>query len=137
MKYFQISDKNNHCLSFDLKELLEVLSDHGLEADWIVSDADEELDIMGNSRIEFDQLALTGTRIKGVQLMELAQNTTQVIWGQFTSFLPIFPKRPWVILKAFDSSFWEVATSDSNVINALKGRFEDIKEVPEFWINPV
>ena len=74
-------------LSFDLVDLLDLLSPMSIDAVWTVSSDDEEFWAIGDGGAALEQLATKSATVSGAKLLALARNTQQVVWGTFTGFL--------------------------------------------------
>jgi len=67
--------------------------------------------------------------LSGHDLMAATDRVLQVIDGEFDAF-DDDQNKPWVIVRAIDSSFWEVESSDANVLAAVRGCFHRVEENP-------
>lgn len=138
----RIHDYRNGSLAFDLGDLLDLLAPRSLEANWNISPV-RLTDPNGCSWDEFmtvgtlgqlgqeplDKLAANGWSISGATLSEAAHATRQVIWGQFVGRLPE-RSAEWVDIRAIDSTFYEVTTSDRTVHDAIRSAFQDVRLAP-------
>jgi hypothetical protein len=115
----------------DLEHILALLAPDSLNASWVVSDGYESIETTGLSYGILESLAATGERISGTVLMAIARKTTQIIWGDFTGYLPADTGlgRPWIVLRAFDNSFWEMETSDQKTFRHIEMICEDIRNI--------
>ena len=123
-------------LDFDLRDLLAILSPRSQESEWVVcpvvlfkskEDMFEATD-KGGDQLEI--LAEARTRVSGDNLAAIAARTRQVIWGQFIAYLGQKPE-PWLILSAIDSTFWEIITEDTSVLEKIKQAFKDVRPSEE------
>lgn len=113
-------------LTFDLLQLIEALGTRARAARWrvlvsprYVSDADVAA---------FDSASDgPGPWISGEQLLAQAREIHQVIDGEFQAFDPSDVSSPWLVLRAVDSSWWEVHSDDPGVEAALRSAFRDIR----------
>jgi hypothetical protein len=66
----------------------------------------------------------------GSELLNETQRLLQVVDGVIEGFRtpnkPTPSDQPWVVLRAIDSSWWEVYTDDSEVLTAIRDRFTDL-----------
>jgi hypothetical protein len=113
-----IRDLDGAVLAFDLRDLLRVLSPRSLAATWKITSSSESA---------FDATGAGGLRLEA--LATIADDTVQVIWGDFVGALPADPHQEWLIVRAVDSSFFEIETSDQSSIAAIKSRFHDVRIV--------
>jgi len=63
--------------------------------------------------------------IDGMALSKLGREIRQVIWGEFTGMSPSSTD-PWIVIRAIDSSFYEVTTQDEEVIAMIAARYKDV-----------
>ncbi len=114
------------CLAFDLADVLKALGERALRSDWRA----EDLDWFGESYAEIIALSEASTPMPGTRLLEVAEQLTQVIDGEFVGTEP-GAAEPWVVVKAVDSSWWEVWTADVVALAALRERFRAVSEIGE------
>ncbi|MBF2715341.1 hypothetical protein [Agrobacterium vitis] len=88
MKTIRIHDvMKNGVLPFDLRDLLRLLAPRSLQAVWRVSTVKSGLpelewfDATGDGGEKLELLANRDAVITGQELLALAKQTTQVIWG--------------------------------------------------------
>ena len=130
MQTITIHDLHNdrNVLAFDLRDLLTLLAPVSLEAEWSVTNpAYEEFFATGEGGAALEKLAAESATVNGKELLALANDTTQVIWGDFVGTYQNRPGQIWTIIRAFDSSYYEVTTSDSEVLERVKGHFNDVR----------
>jgi hypothetical protein len=137
MTTLRIYDDRNGVLAFDLSDLIDLLAPRSLAANWNVSpvnlrDQDgrfsDEFMIGGITTGEdpLNELATNGVSVSGATLSEAAHVTRQVIWDQFVATLPE-QKQAWLDIRAIDSTFYEVTTSDNAVLDAIRSAFRDVR----------
>jgi hypothetical protein len=114
-------------LSFDLVDILRALGERARESSWTV----ENLDCFGESAEELDRLAESGRAIEGASLVRIAERLTQVIDGDFAG-VDSSANQPWVIVRAVDSSWWEVWTDDDSALAAITARFKAVTPLDEY-----
>jgi hypothetical protein len=142
MTTLRIYGSRNQALTFDLRDLIDLLAPRSLDASWTVAPVTISYPVHGFSINEFmmtgsgepghdklEQLAASGSSISGGVLLEAAREARQVIWGQFTATLPE-QSDAWVIIRAIDSTFYEVTSSDEAVLNAIRSICEDVRVAP-------
>jgi len=135
MTTLRIYDYRNGVLALDLRGLVDLLAPRSLEANWTVSPVTLKDPQLGHSIDEFmitgpgqpgqdhlEQLAASGSPVSGDTLSRAAHTTWQVIWGQFVATLP-GQKDAWVVIRAIDSTFYEVNSADEAVLNAIRSAF--------------
>ncbi|UVC10644.1 hypothetical protein IHQ71_08695 [Rhizobium sp. TH2] len=131
-----MTDTAGSALSFDLRDVLALLAPRSLEAAWSLSAVDAgfpSFDATGPGGERLEAMAQTGEPVSGKALMAAAQDTVQVIWGAFTAYLPAIHGRQWVIIRAIDSSFYEIITDDREVVSKIEARFNAVNFHEEIW----
>jgi hypothetical protein len=142
MTTLRLYDLRSRTLAVHLPDLIDLLAPRSLEASWIVSPVSVEYPTLGPSLDEFmitgparpgeDQLEIlagSGTSVSGVILSKYARETYQVIWGQFVATLPE-QMDAWVVIRAIDSTFYEVTTSDEEVLAKIRLAYKDVRVAP-------
>jgi hypothetical protein len=116
-------------LAFDLRDLMRLLAPRSLAALWTVvcpeNSEVEALEATGEGGVELERLAKKGAQITGTELAAIAERTNQVIWGEFVGSLP--SNEQWIVIRAFDSTFYEIITADDAVLDTLQATFRDIR----------
>jgi hypothetical protein len=139
MTTLRIYDYRHGVLALDLRDLIDVLAPRSIEASWTVSPVKLENPELGRSIDEFmitgpgrpsegalELLASGGSSVSGLKFAEYAHATWQVIWGQFVGILPA-QSDIWVVIRAIDSTFYEVTTSDDVVLAKIKSAYKDVR----------
>jgi hypothetical protein len=62
-------------------------------------------------------------------MRDLSRSIMQVIWGEFRAYEDVHVSKAWVVIRAIDSSFYEVASNDPAVHDAIRGAFRDVRRV--------
>lgn len=115
-------------LAFDLRDLLRVIGPRAAAAEWaIVEPVESSFEATGEGGGRLEALAEASAQISGAELIAIADETQQVIWGDFVGRLPNAPHQDWLTIRAFDSSFFEVETSDEEAIERVKFHFRDVR----------
>lgn len=127
-------------LSFGLKEILEVIGERVVESTWKCREVDyvakpenalhetnknKLIDAFGNLVNEYN---LKKHEMSGKYLQEFAGKVMLIINGEFLGYYQ-GAKRPWIIIKAFDSSWWEVFSKKPEYVSRFKEVFKDVKDV--------
>lgn len=123
----RIFDLEDRALAFDLRDLLRLLAPLSLQARWTVSSFEDEFEATGEGAVRLEQLANNESSITGNDLAALADNTWQIIWGEFAGVLAGGSDRPWITIRAVDSSFFEVETSDEAAAAKIISHFRDVR----------
>ena len=80
---------------------------------------------------ELERASATGTPIAGPDLFRLAAAVTQVIDGAFAATRADDDGSTWLIIRAIDSSFYVVTTSDGELLARVRSRYRDVRDEPE------
>jgi hypothetical protein len=132
MHTVQIYDTTDGALSFDLRHILSAIGAQAVGCSWAVSRVggvyDEPFEATCDQAGRLEELAASGRRFKGSQLRELANGTQQVIWGEFQAYPEAGATVPVLVVRAIDSSFYEVATCDPHVLQNLKAAFRHVRQ---------
>jgi len=142
MTTLRIYDSSDGVLALDLSDLIDLLAPRSLEASWTASPVRVNHPDPGRFYDEFmmtgsrppgedqlEELAANGLSVGGVTFSEAAHAAHQVIWGQFVATLPE-QNEPWVDIRAIDSTFYEVTTSDKAVLDAIWLAYKDVRVAP-------
>lgn len=128
---FRIHDSHNMFLTVELQGLLEQLAPRSLECVWRISTVrssktgGEWFEATGPASERLDAMAHANAVIDGMALSKLGREIRQVIWGEFTGMSPSSTD-PWIVIRAIDSSFYEVTTQDEEVIAMIAARYKDV-----------
>lgn len=129
MKVLQIHDESrNRVLAFDIKDVLAALGTLAASSQWKVARAEhfegeEYFEATGEGGTELESLAQSGSRISGLELQDIANRTRQVIWGIFAGYKSSDEASPWIVIYAFDSSWYEVHTDSDNALDLILKNF--------------
>src|SRR3954452_17690592 len=113
-------------LDFDLRHILAALGPLVRGYSRTVSGVaayDEALDATGEQAGQLEKLVVSGKRIHGGELRDLADGVQQVIWGEFHAYEDPSADTPAISVRAIDSSFYKVATNDPRVLESLRAAF--------------
>ena len=133
MAVLRIYDLKGRVLALDLGDLLRLLAPRSLEARWVISTVkgskpgDEWFEATGEGGGRLEELAQHNGNLSGSDLATLAQNTQQVIWGEFVGSAPKQSDKRWVIIRAIDSTFYEIDTDDEAVLNRIRSTYRDVR----------
>jgi hypothetical protein len=119
-------------LTFDLKEVLAALGPRGLTAYWTVGDVaaqGESLDATGEGAAALEALAVSGERIIGSRLAKIAESVRQIIWGEFKGYDDKLSDAPRVVVVAFDSSWWEIQSEETTLLDRVARAFKGVQRV--------
>jgi hypothetical protein len=138
MKTIRISDSTpNGVLTVDLSGILRAVGSRAVKSVWRASPVEasivghlivetDEIWGTGDGADELDELARSGMRVGGARLVEVAKKVTQIIWGEFKGYDGTSSVDPWAIIIAFDSTWFEVRSTDDEALSRLQASFTDI-----------
>lgn len=128
MRGITISDRqpNNNILAVNLVDILQLLGPQLALIEWEVSD----VECLGTDSDRLHQLADTQTRVSGETLLQIATNIVQVIDGTFAGYLKN-ELQPSIIVRAADSSAYDVESSDDAILTKLRQRFQNVEDLAE------
>lgn len=119
MEYVTISDEDDRGrLAIDLRDILHAL---GPGAEALLWEA-KNVDCTGASANELEDIATKRMAITGDRLLQIAQDLTQTTDGEFTG-RDRAEGRIRLIVRAVDSSFFDVIFEDPRVPELLGARF--------------
>jgi len=108
-------------LSFDLRDILEVIGEPALASEWRCLN----LWYTAVRDGEFGEFRERRRRLSGKELVEFSASVHQSIDGKFIA-KKNGTNKPWLIILAVDSSWFEVWCSKQEVIEKLKDRFAKV-----------
>lgn len=133
MAILRIYDLKQNVLALDLRDLLRLLTPRSLQANWIVSTVKsskpghEWFEAIGEGGEQLEALAQDNARLSGSDLAALAEKTRQVIWGEFLGSGHTQSDKTWVIIRAVDSTFYEIDTDDKAVLSKISSTYKDVR----------
>lgn len=123
MKGITIRDKKAGQLTFDLVDILRTIGDGVIDSQWRVYDAEA----IGNSAEYLHTIADNEISISGNELLSIAGDLIQVVDGVFEAFRDA--PHPWLIIRAVDSSEFDVECDSAVVHDKLRARFRDLSQI--------
>ncbi|PWR22052.1 hypothetical protein DKG75_08725 [Zavarzinia compransoris] len=129
----RIYDLRERVLALDLRDLLHLFAPRSLDATWTVTTVKssepgrEWFEATGEGGEQLEILAQRNAAISGADLTALAENTRQVIWGEFVGSAPTQSNKAWVIIRAIDSTFYEIDTDDETVLSKIRWTYKDVR----------
>jgi hypothetical protein len=118
------SSPDGGMLAVDLIDLLRLLGTTALDTEWEISGGES---VGGAAAEELQRLVDAGTRVPGPTLLALAGAVGQVIDGRFAGYRD-GEQRPWIIIRAVDSTAYDVQSDDESVLARMKQRFQSVAE---------
>jgi len=113
-------------LEFDLAEVLSALGPRVGESRW----SSRNLSYVSRDETNIDTLdaAAAGSSVAGNDLVKALTQLLQVTDGEFQGFSE--GSAPWVVIRAVDSSWWEVLSDDPSTLQAIRNRFRVVHDLP-------
>lgn len=124
-------DAERGVLAFDLRDILEILGEKGLVSVWTAVGVEVA---SGVSAARMEALADEQETIIGNELQHLAKTVNQVIDGEFKGTLP-GGTAPWIVVRAVDSSAYDVETDDEQLLSEIRSRFRVVEDIPQSPLN--
>ena len=118
MKGIAIRDRTN------LRDILWILGDDVRRSSWRATDV-QCLGAEGTEALH--RASDTGDILEAGRLIALAEQVDQVTDGEFTGRLA---DEDWIVIRAVDSSAFDVETDRGEVIERLRASFEHVDELP-------
>jgi hypothetical protein len=128
MRGVQIRDMNEsgHVLAVDLQHILDLFGERTIQSRWRASEVWATGRETGEAAAELERLADGQTFIPGEHLSRIAHDLVQVIDGEFTAFES--SDSPWIIIRAVDSSFYEVFSTEPAVLDRVRASFQKVSD---------
>lgn len=128
MKYVTIRDHDERGrLVFDLIDILKSLGDEATRLRWSVRNAE----VTGHRAEELHRLSDLGIEVGGPEVLKLASEVTQTIDGEFIGRLEV-SHDPEIVIRAVDSSYFDVLFHDPRILQMLRRRFRSVSELKEW-----
>jgi len=117
-------------LAFDLRDVLAALGPQADRAIWRVGRAAGEFMVTGGDAAdELESLAESGAPLRGKRLRQISRHVQQTIFGEFMGYENASSADPWIIVIAYDSTWFEVQSRDEAALDRLNAAFKDVRLV--------
>jgi hypothetical protein len=127
MRGITILDRDERgTMAVELNELLQLVGPPVRESDWELKNVEC---VGGSAATDCHRLSNSGQRISGDQVIRLAAGVDQFIDGEFEAYRKDAP-RPWLIIRAVDSSAYDVESEDTRLLRRIQERFRNVAEIP-------
>jgi hypothetical protein len=113
-------------LAVDLISILNLLGPRAAASEWEIRDLECAIPELP----ELCRLSETEEKIPGDRLLRLAREAPQIIDGSFKGYMRGQDK-PWVIIRAVDSSAYDVETNDDELLSRIRQKFRQVVDYPE------
>lgn len=124
-------DRREHKRSFHGADVLEAVGDRARTSVWRCRIGETVVgEEFSDDEEQLETSCSGGRDISGENLLTFAGQTMQVIDGEFIAY-ETGSAAPWLVLVVYDSSYWEVLSNDTDVMEALKGRSPWFKPIRE------
>ncbi len=127
MQGIEIKDStpDGNFLSFDLREVLAVIGDSALASSWRC----QYVECMGDNADGMHKISNEGRIVSGGELVQIASGILQTIDGIFEAYRDE-ANSPWLVIRAVDSSSFDVLSSDSKVLEKVRRSFREVTGLP-------
>jgi hypothetical protein len=115
----------DNLLAVDLIDILRLLGSDVEGNSWEIS----QVECVGSDAEALHQIADSETRVSGMKLFEIASNLMQVIYGTFKAYR-LGESIPWIVIRAVDSSAYDVETQDEAVLDRIRNSFTQVTDLP-------
>jgi hypothetical protein len=112
-------------LKFDLKEVFSAIGDPVSVSTWRC----HNVECIGENAERLHELSEEGQSVSGKELVQIVAGIFQTIDGEFEAYRD-GKEDPWLVVNAVDSSWFEVLSADSAVLESIKSSFQDVSELP-------
>ncbi|TAN44358.1 MAG: hypothetical protein EPN22_07690 [Nitrospirae bacterium] len=117
-------------LEFDLVDILFVLGMRALRSLWKISNLEYVTDRGRTMDEVFGSDQDKDYYMDGKEFIAASRYVFQVIDGEFEA-TDTSQDRPWAVIRAVDSSWWEVYTDDPAVFENIRLRFRNVEEIAD------
>jgi hypothetical protein len=112
-------------LSFDLTEIFSAIGDPVIASTWKC----HNVECTGENAQRLHELSEGGLSVSGKELVEIVAGIFQTIDGEFEAYRD-GKEKPWLVVNAVDSSWFEVLSVDSAVLESIRSSFQDVSQLP-------
>ena len=112
-------------LNFDLKEILSAIGEPVIVSTWRC----HNIECTGENAERLYELSEESQNVSGKELVEIAEGIFQTFDGELEAYRD-GEEDPWLMVNAVDSSWFEVFSVDSAVLESIRSRFQDVSELP-------
>ena len=126
-------------LEVDLNSCLAALEPFGSGFVWqiasIVDERDGEtlFEVTGDLKSTFENLITKQQRIPFNDLVGLSELTHQLTWAELRGFVHAQEPEPVIVIRAIDSTFFEIETERPEIIERVKKCFKDVVLQEHRW----
>jgi hypothetical protein len=113
-------------LAFDLIDILRLAEPDVISSSWRC----RNVECTGDLADELHHASDVEMEVTGQDLLRLAAGVRQVIDGDFAAHRGA-DSRPWLVVRAIDSSCFVVITHDESLMKQVRERFRDVRDSPD------
>lgn len=121
-----IHDARDHILAFDLIDILRLAGTDVESSSWRC----RNVECTGDLAEELHRVSDAGSTLSGTEMRRLAGGVLQIIDGDFEAY-SAGEMRPWLVVRAIDSSEYAVITRDDRLLARIRERFRDVRDSPD------
>ena len=111
-------------LTFDLKEIFSAIGDPVSVSTWRC----HNVECTGENAQRLYEVSEEGESISGKELVQIVAGIFQTIDGEFEAYRD-GKEDPWLVVNAVDSSWFEVLSMDSAVLERIRSSFQHVSEL--------
>jgi hypothetical protein len=128
MRGIKIRDmvESGQYLAVDLRHVLDALGERAIRSSWKACGVWATGKKAGVAA-KLEKLADGKTLTTGMELSRIANNLVQVIDGEFQAF-ESGNTVPWVVIRAVDSSCYEIFSSENDVLDKVRNSFCEVSD---------
>ncbi len=119
------SNSGSGFLDFDLRDILAVIGEPVKQSKWLCYN----LWYTAQRNGIFNEFHEARLKFSGDELIQFASEIHQTIDGRFEAKTEGAAKKPWLVIIADDSSWFEVWASKPKIIEQLKEHFQVVNEI--------
>jgi hypothetical protein len=121
-----VHDARDGSLAFDLIDILCLAGRDSDTSSWRC----RNVECTGDLADELHRASDAGSVLPGAEMLRLASSVLQIIDGDFEAYRP-GETRPWLVVRAIDSSAFAVVTHDERMLARVREQFVDVRDSPD------
>jgi hypothetical protein len=111
-------------LKFDLKEIFSAIGEPVRVSTWRC----HNVECTGENAQRLYEVSEKGESVSGKELVQIVAGIFQTIDGEFEAYRD-GKEDPWLVVNAVDSSWFEVLSVDSAVLERIRSSFQHVSEL--------
>lgn len=121
-----IHDIRDRVLAFDLIDILRLAGPDAELSSWRW----RNVECTGKLAEELHRVSDAECALAGAEMLRLAAGVLQIIDGDFEAYRP-GATRPWLVVRAIDSSLYAVITQDEGLLARVREGFWNVRNSPD------